>query len=385
MEAAKSKSSNNFLTIFLTTLKEIFSDRILQITIVITIISLFFARPLSADMNWHTIESVTTMLVLIQVYSYLHVLDIIAYKLAAIADSTRKLILLFTLLSVFSGMFLGNDITCLTMIPLYLNIAKKYKLPEILPATLIGMGANIGAAFTPRGNPHNIFVVSNYHLVPAIFFKWTLPYLIVAMVVFLCIFFFIPKKNIPTQEVVEINVSWPMTMITTVIFCFFFVGVFKFVPIWMPMLASIIWALIVNWKILLHIDYSLLLTFTLFFFFISDIQQIPFVVTLIHGLVGTEMSTYWTSILSSQVMSNVPSTILVGKFSKYAEALTLGSNIGGFGSPIGSMANMLVMRTFYAHASKDAKKKFFPKWLGYQIAGLIILSLIGWVIVKLNL
>ena len=42
-------------------------------------------------------------------------------------------------------------------------------------------------------------------------------------------------------------------------------------------------------------------------------------------------------------------------------------------------------RTFYAHASKDAKKKFFPKWLGYQIAGLIILSLIGWVIVKLNL
>ncbi len=170
-----------------------------------------------------------------------------------------------------------------------------------------------------------------------------------------------------------------------VIFCFFFVGVFKFVPIWMPMLASIIWALIVNWKILIHIDYSLLLTFTLFFFFISDIQQIPFVVALIHGLVGTEMSTYWTSILSSQVMSNVPSTILVGKFSKYAEALTLGSNIGGFGSPIGSMANMLVMRTFYAHASKDAKKKFFPKWLGYQIAGLIILSLIGWVIVKLNL
>lgn len=381
MDAAKTKTSINFSAI----LKKIFSDKILQITIVITLISLFFARPRSADMNWHTIESVTTMLVLIQVYSYLHILDIIAYKLTAIADSTRKLILLFTLLSVFSGMFLGNDITCLTMIPLYLNIAKKYKLPEILPATLIGMGANIGAAFTPWGNPHNIFVVSNYHLMPATFFRWTLPYLIGALVVFLCIFFFIPKKEIPTQEVVEIEVSWPMTIVTTLIFAFFFVGVFKFVPIWMPMLAAIIWALIVNWKILLHIDYSLLLTFTLFFVFISDIQQIPWVVTAIHGFVGTEMSTYWTAILSSQVMSNVPSTILVGKFSKYAEALTLGSNIGGFGSPIGSMANMLVMKTFYAHASKEAKKKFFPKWLCYQIAGVIVLSLIGWVIVKFEL
>lgn len=381
MDAAKTKTSINFSAI----LKKIFSDKILQITVVITLISLFFARPRNIDMNWHTIESVATMLVLIQVYSYLHILDIIAYKLTAIADSTRKLILLFTLLSVFSGMFLGNDITCLTMIPLYLNIAKKYKLPEILPATLIGMGANIGAAFTPWGNPHNIFVVSNYHLMPATFFKWTLPYLIGALVVFLCIFFFIPKKEIPTQEVVEIEVSWPMTIVTTLIFAFFFVGVFKFVPIWIPMLAAIIWALIVNWKILLHIDYSLLLTFTLFFVFISDIQQIPWVVTAIHGFVGTEMSTYWTAILSSQVMSNVPSTILVGKFSKYAEALTLGSNIGGFGSPIGSMANMLVMKTFYAHASKEAKKKFFPKWLGYQIAGVIILSLIGWVIVKFEL
>lgn len=381
MDAAKTKTSINFSAI----LKKIFSDKILQITVVITLISLFFARPRNIDMNWHTIESVATMLVLIQVYSYLHVLDIIAYKLTAIADSTRKLILLFTLLSVFSGMFLGNDITCLTMIPLYLNIAKKYKLPEILPATLIGMGANIGAAFTPWGNPHNIFVVSNYHLMPATFFKWTLPYLIGALVVFLCIFFFIPKKEIPTQEVVEIEVSWSMTIVTTLIFAFFFVGVFKFVPIWIPMLAAIIWALIVNWKILLHIDYSLLLTFTLFFIFISDIQQIPWVVTAIHGFVGTEMSTYWTAILSSQVMSNVPSTILVGKFSKYAEALTLGSNIGGFGSPIGSMANMLVMKTFYAHASKEAKKKFFPKWLGYQIAGVIILSLIGWVIVKFEL
>lgn len=381
MDAAKTKTSINFSAI----LKKIFSDKILQITVVITLISLFFARPRNIDMNWHTIESVATMLVLIQVYSYLHILDIIAYKLTAIADSTRKLILLFTLLSVFSGMFLGNDITCLTMIPLYLNIAKKYKLPEILPATLIGMGANIGAAFTPWGNPHNIFVVSNYHLMPATFFKWTLPYLIGALVVFLCIFFFIPKKEIPTQEVVEIEVSWSMTIVTTLIFAFFFVGVFKFVPIWIPMLAAIIWALIVNWKILLHIDYSLLLTFTLFFIFISDIQQIPWVVTAIHGFVGTEMSTYWTAILSSQVMSNVPSTILVGKFSKYAEALTLGSNIGGFGSPIGSMANMLVMKTFYAHASKEAKKKFFPKWLGYQIAGVIILSLIGWFIVKFEL
>ena len=84
MDAAKKDNSTNFLAFF----KKMFGDRILQITIIITIISLFFARPRSGDMNWHTIESVATMLILIQIYSYLHVLDIIAYKLTAIADST---------------------------------------------------------------------------------------------------------------------------------------------------------------------------------------------------------------------------------------------------------------------------------------------------------
>ncbi len=108
----------------MTVLKNIFKDRIFQISLVITIISLFFARPRIADINFHTLYSVTAMLCLIQIYAYLHVLDILAYKLTSLADNTRKLTLLFTLLSVLSGMFLGNDITVLTLIPLYLILQK---------------------------------------------------------------------------------------------------------------------------------------------------------------------------------------------------------------------------------------------------------------------
>lgn len=100
------------------------------------------------------------------------------------------------------------------------------------------------------------------------------------------------------------------------------------------MLASIALALAINPRIMLKIDYALLLTFTGFFIFISDIQQIPVIVNLIHGTVYSEISTYFASIISSQVMSNVPSTILVGKFTTYAQALFLGSNIGGLVQPL---------------------------------------------------
>ncbi len=367
---------------FMTVLKKIFSDKILQITVVVTVISLFFARPRLADINLHTIFSVAAMLIIIQIYAYLHVLDVLAYKLTSIADNMRKLNILFTLLAIISGMFLGNDITALTLIPLYLNIAKRCDLPQILPVTLIGMGANIGAAFTPWGNPHNIFLVSKYSVTALEFFSWSLPYLLAAVVITFIIFHFIPQKKIPVQDVKQINISVRPTVITTAVFALFFLGVFKVINVAIPMIVAAVLALIINPRILLKIDYALLLTFTCFFIFISDIQQIPMIVTLIHTMVNSETSTYFTSIISSQIISNVPATILVGKFTTFAKALFLGSNIGGFGSPIGSMANMLVLKTFTQNATVS-RSEFFKKWLLMQYAGLIILTLIGWALILL--
>ena len=75
----------------MTVLKNIAKDRILQITVLITVVSLFFARPRLADINFHTLWSVAAMLTIIQIYAYLHVLDVLAYKLTSIADNTRKL------------------------------------------------------------------------------------------------------------------------------------------------------------------------------------------------------------------------------------------------------------------------------------------------------
>lgn len=364
---------------FMTVLKKIAKDKILQITVVITVISLFFARPRFTDINFHTLWSVAAMLTVIQIYAYLHVLDVLAYKLTSIADNTRKLNMLFTTLAIIAGMFLGNDITALTLIPLYLNIAKRYKLPQILPVTLIGMGANIGAAFTPWGNPHNIFLVSRYNVSALTFFKWSVPYLVFSVLLMCLVFLLIPKKDIPTQKTEPIKISWRPTIITTIVFIFFFFGVFRIVNIVWPLIVAIALALAINPRIMLKIDYALLLTFTGFFIFISDIQQIPAIVNIIHATVHSEVSTYFTSIIASQVMSNVPSTILVGKFTNYAQALFLGSNIGGFGSAIGSMANMLVLKTFNQH-STVSRKKFFIQWTLMQFTGLIILTAVGYVL-----
>jgi Na+/H+ antiporter NhaD/arsenite permease-like protein len=366
----------------MTILKKTFQDRILQIALVVTFISLFFARPRMADINWHTLLSIATMLILIQIFSYLHVLDFLTYKLTSTADNTRKLTAFFSLLAVVAGMFLTNDITILTLIPLYLQVAKKYDLPKILPVTLIGMGANIGAACTPWGNPHNIFVVSHHNISPLIFFKWIWPFFIASLLFLLMLEFFIPQKKIPVTPPHNLTIDWQPTGFAIAVFIFFFFGVFKIVPVALTTVAAAILALLINPSIFKKIDYSLLLTFGSFFVFVSDIQQIPAVVSLIDKTVFSEGSTYLTAIISSQVMSNVPATILVGKFATYAKALLIGSNIGGFGSPIGSMANMLVLKSFHQHGSV-AYGNFYRRWQVWQIIGLIVMTLIGWLILKI--
>ena len=363
----------------MTVIKNIAKDRILQITVVITIISLFFARPRIEDINFHTLYSILAMLTIIQIFSYLHVLDVLAYKLTASARSTRRLTAIFTILSIVSAMFLTNDITVLTLIPLYLTIAKRHNLPEILPVTLIGMGANIGAAFTPWGNPHNIFVVNRYNVSPLKFFSWSLPLLLVSLIIVLLFIFFVKDKPIPTVPLEDIRISVRPMVLTIAVSIFFFFGVFNIVPAYVPAIVAVILALIINPSIMLHVDYALLLTFTCFFIFISDIQQIPFIVTLISKTMFSEYSVFLTSIISSQFTSNVPSTILIGKFTNYAEALFLGSNIGGFGSLVGSMANMLVFKSFVENGTVS-KRKFFWIFSVLEFGGLIILTILGWIV-----
>lgn len=319
------------------------------------------------------------MLTIIQIFSYLHVLDVLAYKLTTSARNTRRLTAIFTFLSVISAMFLTNDITVLTLIPLYLTIARKNKLPEILPVTLIGMGANIGAAFTPWGNPHNIFVVNTYNVTPLKFFSWSLPLLLVSLILLVVLLFFVKNTPLPPTSLEDIRISWRPTALTIAVSIFFFFGVFNIVPAYVPAIVAIALALIINPSIMLHLDYALLLTFTCFFIFISDIQQIPFIVWLIKQTMFSEHSVFLTSIISSQFISNVPSTILIGKFTNYAEALFLGSNIGGFGSIVGSMANMLVFKSF-AENGTVSKKKFFWVFSLLQVIGLVTLTILGWIV-----
>lgn len=357
-------------------IKAITKDRVLQITTVLMVISLFFARPHLADISFATLWSILGMMTIIQIFQYLHILDYFAYRLTSRANNTRQLTWLFLALAVVAGMFLTNDVTVLTLIPLYLSIASKYELPEVLPVTLIGMAANFGSAFTPFGNTHNIFMMSHYAIPTPVFFSWSIPLLIASLLLLFLLSLFVKKIPVPTVPVLDIHITPRPTIITCLVALLIFAGVLGLIPAWVGAIAALLLAFGLAPKIVGQIDYAIVLTFTGFFIIISALRQIPTVSNLISGFMGTEHSVYLTSLISSQLISNVPTTVLIGKFTTYAGALFLGSNIGGLGTMVGSMCNLLVYKE-YTNWSTNTGKDFLPGFFGFNMIGLLILGTVG--------
>ncbi|WP_203624423.1 SLC13 family permease [Lacticaseibacillus sp. 866-1] len=363
----------------MTVIKNIAKDRVLQITAFLVVLSLFAARPKLEDISFDTLWSILGMMTVIQIFEYLHVLDYFAYRLTSLAADSRQLLLMFLGLAIVAAMFLTNDVTVITLIPLYLEIAKKYKLPEILPVTLIGMAANFGSAFTPFGNTHNIFLMSHYTIGIGQFFSWSIPLLIASIILLLGFTVFVKKIPLPAVGFQDIHIQTRPTVITAIVALFIFAGVLKVIPSYVGAIAAILLAVLYNKQIMKKVDYAIVLTFAGFFVIVSVLQQMPWVVDLISGLVSSAHSVFLTSILTSQLISNVPSTVLIGKFTNYAAALFLGSNIGGLGSVVGSMCNLLVYKEYATWGNHHAGK-FLIGFLVFNVIGLIVLAGMGWLI-----
>lgn len=91
-----------------------------------------------------------------------------------------------------------------------------------------------------------------------------------------------------------------------------------------------------------RVDYSLILTFVALFIFIGNLGRIEaFSGWLQNILAGHEVL---VSVLASQVTSNVPAAILLSGFTDNFRALIIGTNLGGLGTLIASMASLISYR-----------------------------------------
>ena len=283
---------------------------VFSISIILAIISCFSVESrinYFNYINWDTIILLFVIMVLVEVLKNLSIFEIGVRKLLTKIGNTRHLVLLLVFTVFFSSIFITNDVSLIIFVPFAILALKKVDRIDlvILTVSLQTIAANIGCMVLPIGAPHNIVLYTAANIPFDSFFLILLPYIIVSVIFLIIVSFFIPKESIslPNMNKIEINRK----------------NFFK--------------------RVFLGVDYYLLLTFIALFILIGNLENISFFNLLFKKwIIGNEV---YCGVIASQFISNVPAAILLSGFSNNYEAIIVGINVGGLGTLIASMANLI--------------------------------------------
>lgn len=325
-------------------------ETVLSVAWILAIVSCFFVFPDRKYADYIDVRTLVILFCLMAVmagYKEIGVFDWIARKLLGFADTLTSMMFILVMLCFFFSMFITNDVALITFVPLtliVLNILgeeyqKKWTIKIVVLQTI---AANLGSMLTPIGNPQNLYLygVSKMNMVS--FLKLMLPYSLAA---FVGLIVWIVVLTVRKKETLSVELSQSKTMdikkmsIYSFMFIVSLLTVARVVPFWMTLILVIVGAFVSDVRVLKNVDYSLLLTFVGFFVFIGNMGRIDVFHQFIqHVLEKKEIA---VSILASQFISNVPAALLLSGFTKHVSYLVVGTNLGGLGTLIASMASLI--------------------------------------------
>lgn len=256
-------------------------------------------------------------------------------------------------------MFFTNDVAILTLVPIILNIDRKIKLQKILLISLVTIYANLGSAMMPMGNPQNLYLVSYYHLNLFEFFKLALPIGSVSLLTLLLCSYLFSKKEIPQLQKEKLFIERKHLFLLSLTTIIVLLGVLSIIPLYTALISSVLCTFLINKKVFNKVDYGIVLTFINFFIIVGALGRIPIIHNFISGIMVSNLSVFFVSIGTSQFISNVPTAILLSKFTPYVFPLYLGVTVGGLGTIMASLANLLSLRQYQLNVRDKSIIKFW--------------------------
>ena len=276
-------------------------------------------------------------------------------KIAQSIEKGKIIPLKLVVATFFLSMLVTNDIALIVIVPLTLSLNINRK--DIL-VILEALAANSGSALTPVGNPQNLFIYWFYGIHPYRFIKTIAPFSLVLLGLLIVSSLLVKIRNgLQENQVQKINKK---AYIYEVLLIVVLLTVFHVLPVFSGF-SVILFALIFDRRAL-RVDYALLFSF-FFFFGIADNLKIMLASEISHS-----GHIFLFSALASQIMSNVPATLLFAKFTANWQALLWGTNAGGFGSLFGSLANLIAYKIYVTHEGANNTAIFTRRFLimGYM-------------------
>ncbi len=350
------------------------------------LISMVFVPPNAgyvSYIDWRTVGLLLCQLMIVQGLMESGAFRLLPDRIVRTVRSTRSLSTVLILACFFVSMLVTNDVSLISFVPLTILLLSSAGAADLLipVVALETIAANLGSMLMPFGNPQNLYLF-NLSGIPGIeFIGIMLPFTLVSLGLLLVSCLFLPKRGLAVRENGEkisfgrkekIEGLGSLALLAVCILAVFHIGN-------VPLLLAIciIFFVFADRQVFRKVNYILPLTFIVFFILTGNIQVLPgFSEALSAVIRGHETI---TAVAASQVISNVPAAMLLSSFTDDYRALIIGTDIGGLGTLIASMASLISFQ-FYCGAKGAKPGKYIGVFSLLNAAYLLVLLLMTWVL-----
>lgn len=332
-------------------------DRLLQLLLAALLplawLSATPARALPALVDWPTIAALAGLLALTKALELSGALAWLGHRLVQAMASERRAALLLVAASMLLSTVLTNDVALFVVVPLSLGVCSLTAMPAARLVVFEALAVNAGSALTPIGNPQNLFIWQHYGtgFGPFVWHMLPLAVGLCAMLLALTALAFSGRPIGADVDGAAAAAAPPLQH-----------GLlWAALALYIPFLAATDlhhagWALLVvlatmaalRPALLAQLDWGLLLVFVLMFVDLRLLAGLPLVQAALQqlalGAPGHAARLYFVGIGASQAISNVPAAIALAPLSAQWQVLAYAVSVGGFGTAVGSLANLIALR-----------------------------------------
>lgn len=330
--------------------KPFLHDRFLHLLVVLGVILACFVpfrlTELPQAVDWPTMIILCGLLMLTKGIEASGYFDMLGRRLLQQFEDQRRLALFLVSAAALLSTFLTNDVALFIVVPLTLSLCKYSSLPIARLIIFEALAVNAGSLLTPIGNPQNILLWRHGTSGFGAFIWQMMPlalWLFFSLLILTACCFSARKikRHSPQNET-----PWQrrLLFICALLYVLFIITLELDVALWGLMLVLATWLVLAR-RLLLSIDWSLLAVFIVMFIDVFLFSRLPLVQSWLPTVNQLpEGGQFMLAAGLSQVMSNVPATILLLGNPPPSVQLAWAVNIGGFGLLPGSLANLIALR-----------------------------------------
>ena len=362
------------------------SEIVLTVAMMLAVVSMFFVHPDKNYLEYIDFRTLSILFCLMAVmagFQKIGLFRLIAEKLLKKVSGVFGLVYILVMLCFFFSMLITNDVALITFIPFTFivlqllgeDLEKRLIIPVVVMQTI---AANLGSMLTPIGNPQNLYLYGQAGLSFMQFMLLMLPYASVSFLLLTVYCISLGTGGLSRKNTISVSFSSETSLAGKekaiiryiVLFIISLLVVIRVIPYPVALVIVIIALLVFDRPLFREIDYALLLTFVGFFVFIGNMGRVPVFNSFLASIIeGNEVL---TSVVASQVISNVPAALLLSGFTDNIRGLIIGTNLGGLGTLIASMASLISYK-FVAKSDKCNKGAYFRSFTVWNVIFLAVL------------